>query len=79
MLTALSNVSTAQDFTYLQYFQLGSTTDGKFTIPSIAFTNLVTPKNTTSVEWLNLATDASSHAIIKLGSTVKKLCVSLTF
>lgn len=76
---ATDEVSVAQDFSDLKYFQLGATTDGLFTIPAVAFTNLSTPKGTTSVTWTNVANDTTGHAIIKLGNTVKKLCVSVTF
>lgn len=76
---ATDEVSVAQDFSNLKYFQLGAATDGLFTIPEVAFTNLSTPKGTTGVTWTSVANDTTGHAIIKLGSTVKKLCVSVTF
>lgn len=76
---ASADVTVPQDFDNLQYFLLGGGTDGVFTIPGIAFTNLSTPANTTAVVWTTITVDTASYAVITFGSSVRKMAVALTF
>ncbi len=73
-----------QDFTNLQYFQLGNRSSGEFDIPRVPFSNLVTPKNTTKVNWSDEAVgvelgDLNTFETITFSSSVTQIYVNITF
>ena len=70
-------ISTPQNFASLQYFKLGSGTNGVFEIPAVAFTNMSFPIGTTAVQWNSLPNDVGSIGTITVRDTVKKMLVNL--
>lgn len=75
--TKQSNPIGAQDFTNLQYFKypLGNI----FNIPSVRFTNLSVPYNTTRVKWTNVSSQSAEYETITFGKNVNRVQVNLTF
>ena len=71
-------ITTPQNFVSLQYFKLGSGTNGVFTVPTVAFTNMSFPVGTTAVQWDSLPTNVASIGTITVRDTVKKMLVNLT-
>lgn len=71
-------ISTPQNFASLQYFKLGSGTNGVFEVPAVPFTNMSFPVGTTAVQWDSLPNDVGSIGTITVRDTVKKMLVNLT-
>lgn len=65
-------ITTPQNFSSLQYFKLGSGTNGVFTIAAVPFTDITFPEGTNAVLWDSLPNNTAAIGTVTVRDTVKK-------